>query len=466
MKDIQLRNVINKINNDINNNINEEEDLLIKEKDEDNYEDLFIEGKSTTFKLNIAKQFIYLDEHYILATLLKFFFGIITLFLPLILIIIFSLIEFPEKNDYIFFPCFLSLSLILASLLILLVIKIGEGCQINGLLIYSWERKNIFQIINSIIFGFFLLWFLFISENFINWFNLLKEKVAQSNSDSSSSQLFNKGSYTERILFILYFWDLEKDNNGEYIHKKLEYFEYEDSVFSEFHEYIEKLFIPVILLGFYNLIKIIFFKNKRQLLSFIINLVIISFSFFIMLYPIDIPKKNDTDVNYFSNVNCKYFELIAYTLIILTLIIKCFFMYWKLIKKKYISRKTKNNKLMTIISIFSFLINLCGYVLLLCAIFFLTFDKIDQNFTIEKYQQYWNYFYMAGCLILFGYAFIFGNYFYNLVYYPIAYEISPHVLKNRFYVNSSGTIIETKKRDDFNLKFKRKGKENNLLFSL
>ena len=236
MKDIQLRNVINKINNDINNNINEEEDLLIKEKDEDNYEDLFIEGKSTTFKLNLAKQFIYLDEHYILATLLKFFFGIITLFLPLILIIIFSLIEFPEKNDYIFFPCFLSLSLILASLLILLVIKIGEGCQINGLLIYSWERKNIFQIINSIIFGFFLLWFLFISENFINWFNLLKEKVAQSNSDSSSSQLFNKGSYTERILFILYFWDLEKDNNGEYIHKKLEYFEYEDSVFSEFHE--------------------------------------------------------------------------------------------------------------------------------------------------------------------------------------------------------------------------------------
>ena len=58
MKDIQLRKVINKINNDINNN-NEDDDLLLKEKDD--YEDLFIEGKANTFKIYIAKIYIFLD---------------------------------------------------------------------------------------------------------------------------------------------------------------------------------------------------------------------------------------------------------------------------------------------------------------------------------------------------------------------------------------------------------------------
>ena len=445
-KDIQLRNVINKIN-DINNNINEEDDLLIKEKDEDNFEDLFIEGKTNTFKLSMAKQFIYLDEHYILTIFIKLILGIIFIFVPLLLIIIFSLLDFSEKNNYIFFPCFISISIILGSLLVLLVIKIDEACQINGLLIYTWERKNIFKIVNSILNCLFLLWVLFLCENLIKWFNLLKEKVAQSNL-ASSPQLFNKGSYTQRILFILFFWDLEKDTDGEYIHKKLEFFEYEDSVFSEFHENIKSLFTPAILLGFYNLFKFIFIKNNKKILSFLLSLVILFISFFIMFYPIkDNDSKSTTETEpYFSNDDCKYIEFICYVLIISLLIIKSFFMHLKLIKKKYISfKKIKTSKTMTVISIFFFLINLSGYALLISVIIFLAFDKIDQNLAIEKYEEYWNLIFMALGLILLGYAFIFGHHIFDLIYYPIAYEISPHTLKNSFYINNSGTIIETKK---------------------
>ena len=445
-KDIQLRNVINKIN-DINNNINEEDDLLIKEKDEDNFEDLFIEGKTNTFKLSMAKQFIYLDEHYILTIFIKLILGIIFIFVPLLLIIIFSLLDFSEKNNYIFFPCFISISIILGSLLVLLVIKIDEACQINGLLIYTWERKNIFKIVNSILNCLFLLWVLFLCENLIKWFNLLKEKVAQSNL-ASSPQLFNKGSYTQRILFILFFWDLEKDSDGEYIHKKLEFFEYEDSVFSEFHENIKSLFTPAILLGFYNLFKFIFIKNNKKILSFLLSLVILFISFFIMFYPIkDNDSKSTTETEpYFSNDDCKYIEFICYVLIISLLIIKSFFMHLKLIKKKYISfKKIKTSKTMTVISIFFFLINLSGYALLISVIIFLAFDKIDQNLAIEKYEEYWNLIFMALGLILLGYAFIFGHHIFDLIYYPIAYEISPHTLKNSFYINNSGTIIETKK---------------------
>ena len=445
-KDIQLRNVINKIN-DINNNINEEDDLLIKEKDEDNFEDLFKEGKTNTFKLSMAKQFIYLDEHYILTIFIKLILGIIFIFVPLLLIIIFSLLDFSEKNNYIFFPCFISISIILGSLLVLLVIKIDEACQINGLLIYTWERKNIFKIVNSILNCLFLLWVLFLCENLIKWFNLLKEKVAQSNL-ASSPQLFNKGSYTQRILFILFFWDLEKGSDGEYIHKKLEFFEYEDSVFSEFHENIKSLFTPAILLGFYNLFKFIFIKNNKKILSFLLSLVILFISFFIMFYPIkDNDSKSTTETEpYFSNDDCKYIEFICYALIISLLIIKSFFMHLKLIKKKYISfKKIKTSKTMTVISIFFFLINLSGYALLISVIIFLAFDKIDQNLAIEKYEEYWNLIFMALGLILLGYAFIFGHHIFDLIYYPIAYEISPHTLKNSFYINNSGTIIETKK---------------------
>ena len=312
---------------------------------------------------------------------------------------------------------------------------------------HVWERKNIFKIVNSILNCLFLLWVLFLCENLIKWFNLLKEKVAQSNL-ASSPQLFNKGSYTQRILFILFFWDLEKGSDGEYIHKKLEFFEYEDSVFSEFHENIKSLFTPAILLGFYNLFKFIFIKNNKKILSFLLSLVILFISFFIMFYPIkDNDSKSTTETEpYFSNDDCKYIEFICYVLIISLLIIKSFFMHLKLIKKKYISfKKIKTSKTMTVISIFFFLINLSGYALLISVIIFLAFDKIDQNLAIEKYEEYWNLIFMALGLILLGYAFIFGHHIFDLIYYPIAYEISPHTLKNSFYINNSGTIIETKK---------------------
>ena len=66
----------------------------------------------------------------------------------------------------------------------------------------------------------------------------------------------------------------------------------------------------------------------------------------------------------------------------------------------------------------------------------MAFDKIDQNLAIEKYEEYWNLIFMALGLILLGYAFIFGHRIFDLIYYPIAYEISPHTLKNSFYINN------------------------------
>ena len=315
MREMQIKSTINDVDD------KEDHDQLVNE-DENSLGNVLIEGKINNFKIKIIKQFYYFEEHFIINIFLKLFFGVIMLAFPFICIIIFNIINFSEKSNFFFFPYFITLSLMIGFLMILLVIKIGENCQMNGIIIYTWERKNIFKIINSIIIGFYLLWFTFICEKFTNVYNLLKEKVAQSSNKETSTQLFNRGSYTLRILFILFFWDTEKDNDKEYIHKYLDYFEYEESVLSEFQSYIQSLILPIIFISFHYIFKIIFFKSRKEFLFFILNIIVVFQSFFIIFYPIE--KKEDDNAlkdEYFSNVGCKYIELIAYLLIILILII-------------------------------------------------------------------------------------------------------------------------------------------------
>ena len=436
MKEMQNKNIIN----------DDEEtfDQLINE--DDSQVGALIEGKVNDFKLKLIKQYNYFEEHFLIGTFLKLIFGIIIINLPFICIIIFNSINFSNKNKFIFFPYFITLCAMIGVLMILLVIKIGEACQMYGIVIYSWERKNIFKIVNSIVIGFFLLWVFFIFEKYSTEYNLLVEKVAQTSIKESSTQLFSRGSYTLRILFILFFWDTEKDQDNKYIHSVLNYFEYEESVLSEFHSYIRSLILPILLLSFYILLKIIFFKNGKNFLFFILNLLIIFQSLYLILYPINKKENNNNFLNepYFSNTGCKYIELLIYLLIIFILIFGSFKEYiLNLIRNKYYSRKVKNkNKIIIIIIIFgSFIINFTGYILLIVLLFMLAFDKIDEKLKIERYQSYWIMIYLTLSFILFGYSFIFGHYCFNLVYYPISYEITPHILKNEFYTKQSGKLI-------------------------
>jgi hypothetical protein len=287
-----------------------------------------------------------------------------------------------------------------------------------------------------------LLWFFFLCEKYAKSFNLLKEKVAQISMKESKTKLFNKGSYTLRILFILFFWDSEKNKEGYYIHQHLDYFDYEEYVFSEFHSYIQFLLIPIIFLSFYHLFKIIFFKESKQILFLILNILIAFQSFYIIFYPMEI-KEDDFNTNYFSNTNCKYIELIVYISIIILLIIESFYLHIiKLIRKKYFPKKIEKSYSIIIISIISFLINLVGYIIIIFLLFSFSFDEINERLKIDVYHHYWLMIYISLTLIFFGYSFAFGHYSYNLIYYPISYEITPHDLKNEFYTKCSGKLIE------------------------
>jgi hypothetical protein len=460
MREMKLKNIINDEEKD-------ENELLYKE--ENNLGNVLIEGKINEFKVKIIKQFNYFEEHYIINALLKLLFGLVILALPFICIIIFISINFSEKNNYFFLPYFISVCLIIGTLMILLVIKLGEGCQMYGIIIYSWERKNLFKIFNSIIIGFHLLWFFFLCEKYAKSFNLLKEKVAQISMKESTTKLFNKGSYTLRILFILFFWDSEKNKEGFYIHQNLDYFDYEEYVFSEFHSYIQFLLIPIIFLSFYHLFKIIFFKESKQILFLILNILIAFQSFYIIFYPMEI-KEDDFNENYFSNTNCKYFELIVYISIIILLIIQSFYLHIiKLIRKKYFPRKIIKEKekekryiIIIIISILSFLINLVGYIIIIILIFSFSFDEINERLKIDEYHHYWLLIYISLTLIFFGYSFVFGHYSYNLIYYPISYETTPHDLKNEFYAKCSGKLIENDENSKIRLSKKSFDKLNSL----
>ena len=456
MRELEIRKTIN--------DIDDREDLvkISLNEEEEQQECVLIEGKINAFKLRIIKQYNYLEEHYMTNIILKLLLGIIILVIPFIYLIVLNFTNFTNKNKFFFFPYFISLCVVIGGLMILLVIKIGEGCQMYGIIIYTWERKNIFSIINTIIIGLYLLWFIFICEKFTKVHNLLKEKVAQSSTKDQSTKLFNRGSYTLRILFILFFWDTDKQDDGNYIHIHLDFFEYEESVLSEFHSYIISLILPIIFMCLYHIFKIILFNDKNQLLFLIFNITIIFQCFFTIFYPIDKSENsNALNEDYFSNTGCKYIELIAYLIIIVLLIIDSFKKHIKnLIRKKFFPKNSKNGKneknekFSIIVVIASFIINLIGYVSLIFLLFFFTFNDINEDLEIEKYYYYWKFLYASITLILAGYSFIFGHFCYNLIYYPISYEITPHNIKNNFYTKCSGKLIES--QDNTQYHFSRK----------
>ena len=70
--------------------------------------------------------------------------------------------------------------------------------------------------------------------------------------------------------------------------------------------------------------------------------------------------------------------------------------------------------------------------------------------------------YISLTLIFFGYSFVFGHYSYNLIYYPISYETTPHNKRNEFYTKCSGKLIET----DENSKIKHSRKSFDIPNSL
>ena len=401
----------------------------------------------SSLKLSLLNGIYYLDNHIKFFSFLKFFFGFIFLILPLLSIIYIVYLVNTDKNKFIFFPFFVSICLINCSLLVFVVIKINDSCRMFGILTLSYERIYNFKIIKFIFVNFFIIWFLFILENFVNNYNLLKEKVAQSRSKEIFSRIFNEGTYILRLLFIFLFWDLEKNKDNKYIHDYIGYFEYEDKFFTDFNNIFIKLFIPIITFSACGILKIIFIKTSRGLVYIILFIVIIFFSFYIYFFDIFSQGFNNNKIKeeteeYFKRSNSKYFEIIPITIIILILIIlNTKLCLVDLMHKKYYSYQNKSkNNFIAFLVICSFILNTSGYALLLYILYNLFFIEITPLFSIKDFNLYWLLIYLALLLIFTGYAFPFGHYYFKLLYHSTAFECFNHYIKNDFYINSSGNL--------------------------
>ena len=406
----------------------------------DSSEKYFLSDKlNTSLKFQLISNLDFIDDHFIFFTFIKYLIGFIFLVVPFLIIIIFVIIDYDQRYKYMSVPYFISISALIGSLIILLVIKLTDTCRTTGFLLKSWERINAYRIIKMICITFFVLWFLFLFESFIINLNVLKEKVAQSYNKQSSSKIFDRGTYEIRIFFILLLWSREKDENGKYIYENIGYFEYEGTFFEDFHNALDSLFIPIIILCILTLIKIFFIKTKNELFYGSLCIVTIIKSFIFIYYPITNETKSQNNIaeetSYFTNTSIKYIEVVCDYLIILILLLfngKIFII--KLINKKYYSYKTKKKIKSIFISVMvAFAINVLGYILLIILLSMLYFCEIDENLSIYRYYLYWALFYISITFILIGYAFPFGNLCLNLIYHPTEFEVYEHDLKNKFY---------------------------------
>ena len=416
----------------------------------------FVNHKNTSpFKLKLIRDIQFIEKKIKTFTFLKFLLGFIILAIPLFIIIYFICSDYSIMSKYIFFPYFFSLSILMGSFTIILVIKLGDACRNYGLFIVSWERINLFKILKLIMTSLFILWFLFLCEEFIINFNVLKEKVAQSNNKESSTRIFNEGTYSIRLLFILFLWDTEKNNNG-YIHDKIGYFEYEGTFFNDFHYSLSRLLIPIVCLCFFYLVKIIFIRTKREILYCILFIMTLFKCFYFLLNkPQKKESNNEENVEYFRNNKSKYLEIIPTTIIIIIFIVLNFkrCIIDLLHKKFYAYNKKEKNNFIFYTVITSFIFNTLGYLLFLLLLHLMYFKTINADFSIDLYRKYWAMIFISFSLILIGYSFPFGNYCFKLMYYPTAYETYDHLLKSEFYINCSGNL-----RKDFNY-YQQKEKE-------
>ena len=322
-----------------------------------------------------------------------------------------------------------------------------------------WELKYILRLINLFFIIIFSLFFFYSIESFYSDISLIKETIEQ---NSKSSKIFDKGSYILRYLFIFTFWKTEKDLKGNYIHKKIEYFDYEQS-FDDFREIFNPFFYPFIYLLSYLFCRLIIFKIKY----FWLNLCIILCGLFECFYFIFFPIYDSQNITSFKSKQNIYFEkdykLISFEFIPLIILIISFMIYGyietinKLINKTLYSRKNyKFSVFVLIISVLSFICLLIGYgIILFFIIYSIFFLKVDIDMPIEIFFNFWKLLMISILLISIGNSFPFGNYFFKLLYRSIEYEIYDHPIKKNYYIKTS-----------YNLKDKKaKNKKRKKLFS-
>ena len=411
-----------------------------------------IQKDFTNFKFLLIKQLYFLDQHPTFFAIIKLIFGILFIVIPTILLICFYYIDNYNKLKYMLLPLFISFSLYGGFILLFFVFRLGDNCETNGIFIFWWERKNLFRLLNNFIISIILIFCLRQIEFFFVNYNLLKEKVSQKN-EKQNSIVFDNGSFLLRVLFIFSFWD--------YKYKKLGYFFFDNTFLKSFRNYIKNIFVILLILCFYFILQIIFYRQKQIILLSILNLLIIYECIYFNTYKIS--ETNNTEGKYFQ---CKFIlKLIEVIPIIFILLILSYFGYkqtiFKLKKGKFFSfTYSKENKIIIIFTVVSFLLIIISYLIIIIVFIAIMFINFNEKLSYKSCKFCWFLLGISFIFLCFGYSFVFGHYFFNLISQPIAFEFFPYYL-----IGKEKNYIKLKKRKSKKKKKNKKKEKNNILIS-
>lgn len=406
----------------------------------------------TNFKFLLIKQLYFLDQHPTFFAIIKLIFGILFIVIPTILLICFNYIDNYNKLKYMLLPLFISFSLYGGFILLFFVFRLGDNCETNGIFIFWWERKNLFRLLNNFTISIILIFCLRQIEFFFVNYNLLKEKVSQKN-EKQNSIVFDNGSFLLRVLFIFSFWD--------YKYKKLGYFFFDNTFLKSFRNYIKNIFVILLILCFYFILQIIFYRQKQIILLSILNLLIIYECIYFNTYKIS--ETNNTEGKYFQ---CKFIlKLIEVVPIIFIILILSYFGYkqtiFKLKKGKFFSFSyTKENKIIIIFTVVSFLLIIISYLIIIIVFIAIMFINFNEKLSYKSCKFCWFLFGISFIFLCFGYSFVFGHYFFNLIYQPVAFEFFPYYL-----IGKEKNYIKLTKRKSKKKRKNKKKEKNNILIS-
>ena len=411
-----------------------------------------IQKDFTNFKFSLIKQLYFLDQHPNFFAIIKLIFGILFIVIPTLALICFIYIDNYNKLKYMLLPLFISLSLYGGFILLLFVFRLGDNCETNGIFIFCWERKNLFRLLNNFIISIILIFCLRQIEVFFVNYNLLKEKVSQKK-DEKNSIVFDNGSFLLRVFFIFSFWD--------YKYEKLEYFLFDNTFLKSLRNYIKNIFNAILILCSYFILQIIFYRQKQIILLLILNLLIIYECIYFNTYKIS--ETINTEGEYFQ---CKFIlKLIEVVPIIFIILILSYFGYkqtiFKLKKGKFFSfTYSKENKIIITFTVISFLLIIISYFIIIIVFIAIMFINFNENLSNKYCKFCWFFLGISFIFLCSGYSFVFGHYFFNLIYQPIAFEFFPY-----YKIGKEKNYIKLTKRKSKKKRKNKKKEKNNILIS-
>ena len=380
------------------------------------------------FKRNLNCLIRFFDNHATFFNLCKLLFGLLLLASPIIMVGVYPYYSSLIYVKYYMLPFISCAGISCALLILLLLYRVGDDIRTRGMLIASWERRNILKIIHCIIINILIIWILKSFENLITNFSYLKEYVSQNKNKIEEYKEVSLGMYWIDVFFCAFFWDKQ--------YTTLPYFDITKNFIELLNANITKIYSSVTTISFIYLVKLIFCKTKNEICYFIITLCSLYECVLYYVYYWSSYKAYQST----NSTLYKIIELGPLLVVLICSLILCIKRYpIGLFKRKfgtYISHKL--NLFCLIVVILSFIIALGGIGLLGWSILYLIFYiNIEPTLTIERMNMFKSILWLGVILFIVGNAFYFGTYSFNLIFKPIAYEGFPAVLKNPYYLKAN-----------------------------